>query len=208
MYQALAKHWAFDLLTVLAVLNCPIATAADDSTVVAGDGFGIVKLGMDRDKITDTLGKRDGKYSLPNGIQVEYSTWKEPGTDSTVRVFFDAAGKVVQLSGHADSLATADGISTKSTLSEVRKRYPELRLFEYRAKATHVEYYDDVKHGIAFEFAWADLAAKSNRRMYAILVHLPNRRVIPESDERPVKPPAPNQTKSERNTRLYQRRKS
>lgn len=159
----------------------------DDHTIMPGIGIGIIKLGMNRKQITDSLGNRDGKYSLPNGIKVEYSQWKDPDKTSTIRVFFKPDGTVAQLSCEADVPATADGISTRSSLADVTKRYKNLQRFKYRAKDGRIDYYDDVKKGIAFEFTWAETAGESAKRLYAVIVHTPGKSVIADSDERPVR---------------------
>jgi hypothetical protein len=182
---------SFGLMAMIcsAILNVSSLAAyaeddKEDATVRPGNGFGIVKLGMDRKQLTSTLGKRDGSYSMPNGIQVEYSQWKDPNITSTIRVFFDNKGKVIQLSGENSTLVTENGLSGSSSLTDVLKKYPQLERFKYRAKATRIDYYDNIKAGIAFEFAWADVDGESKKRMCAILVHKPGMRVIADSGER------------------------
>jgi hypothetical protein len=165
------------------------ATAEEDAseyTILPGLGIGPVKLGMNRIQITETMGKRDGKYSLPSGIKVEYAEWKDPNKTSTIRVFFSPSGKAVQFAFEADKPCTADGITTNSSLEEVTKKYPAVKRVKYRAKASYIDYYDDIKKGIAFEFAGAAVGGECKKQLYAILVHLPGKRVIPEFDEKPI----------------------
>jgi hypothetical protein len=141
---------------------------------------------MNRDQITRTLGKRDGKYSLPGNIKVEYSQWKDPDKTMKIRVFFDEKGKVVQLvSEQAPVPTTQDGISIASTLADVKKKYKNVQRFKYHANVTNIDYYDDVKRGIAFKFAGTDLNAKTDKPLDAILIHLPGRRFIADTGEEP-----------------------
>jgi hypothetical protein len=167
-------------------IECSAASPGDDSTIRPGIGIGIVKLGMNRDQITRTLGKRDGKYSLPGNIKVEYSQWKDPDKTMKIRVFFDEKGKVVQLvSEQAPVPTTQDGISIASTLADVKKKYKSVQRLKYHANVTNIDYYDDVKRGIAFKFAGTDLNAKTDKPLDAIVVHLPGRRFIADTGEKP-----------------------
>jgi hypothetical protein len=178
------------LALVLSTACLSVQAASDDSaseyTILPGIGIGAIKLGMDRLQITETMGKRDGKYSLPSGIKVEYAEWKDPDKTSTIRVFFSPAGKAVQFAFEADKPATADGISTHSSLEDVTKQYPSVKRLQYQAKTGQVDYYDDIKKGIAFEFKVSDPDEKTKKFLYAILVHRPGKHVIPELDGHPL----------------------
>jgi hypothetical protein len=168
-------------LSVRAVPN----DSASEFTILPGVGIGEIRLGMDRVQITETMGNRDGKYSLPSGIKVEYAEWKDPDKTSTIRVFFSPAGKAIQFAFEADKPSTADGISTHSTLAEVTTKYPNVIHLQNKDK-TPSDYYDDIKKGIAFEFTGAALAGESQKHLYAILVHRPGKHVITESNEHPL----------------------
>ncbi len=180
----LAILFSLALSTSCLGVQATVEEDASEYTILPGLGIGPVKLGMNRIQITETMGKRDGKYSLPSGIKVEYAEWKDPSKTSTIRVFFNRAGKAVQFAFEADKPRTADGITTNSSLEEVTTKYPEVKRAKYRAKASYIDYYDDIKKGIAFEFAGADIGGECKKHLYAILVHLPGKRVIPEADEK------------------------
>jgi hypothetical protein len=167
----------------------------EDFTIRPGIGFGSVKLGMDKKQIQETLGNHDGTYTVPGDIHVEYSEWKEPRRVATVRVFYDKSGKAIQLAAQVsgpgadtnkDKLTTADGIHLGSGAKEVFNKYTHLQLFKYRAMDSRIDYYDDTKDGIAFEFLRADTESEAKNRLYGILVHVPGRPVIADADELPV----------------------
>jgi hypothetical protein len=151
------------------------AADQEDHTIRPGIGLGIVKLGMN--------GNMDGSYALPSGIKVDYAVWREkvPKDSPTLRFFYDAVGKLIQINSDAPVPATIDGISCKSSLVEVKAKYKNLERFQYRCKTGHIDYYDDIQHGIAFEFTWADGGLPMH--LYAIIVHLPGKQVLADSDE-------------------------
>jgi hypothetical protein len=182
--RALFTLAAFVLLQPVAV---SATSAEDDTTVVPGVGVGIVRLGMNREQITRTLGKRDGQYALPGKIKVEYSVWKDPNSTPKFRVFFDEKGKAVQLvTEQAPVPKTKDGISIESTLKDVTAKYKQLQRFKYQAKTLNIDYYDDIKRGIAFKFANSDLNKKTDKQLDAILVHRAGTRFIADQGEQPI----------------------
>jgi hypothetical protein len=175
------------LIISLGTTTLPVcAVEAEDHTIRPGIGLGIVKLGMDRAQIKKTAGNIDGSYTLPSGIKVDYAEWKEPEPKKSpnIRYFYGATGKVIQINSAAPVPFTADGISCQSTLADVTAKYKKLKCFEYRAKDARIDYYDDMKRGIAFEFTRADGA--STQKLYAIIMHLPGKRVIADADEKPL----------------------
>lgn len=148
--------------------------------------LGVAKLGLRKDKTLVVLGKHDGEYKLPTGEHVEFSEWKEPAKSTSIRVFYNRQGQVVQVSTNAPLAATADGASIKSPLNDVSQKYKDLKHSKYRVKDARVNYYDDVKRGICFEFSAAAGVDSAEEHMYAILVHAPGCPVLPDADERPA----------------------
>jgi hypothetical protein len=161
-----------------------MADDQEDSTIRPGIGLGIVKLGMDKDQLKKTAGNIDGSYSLPSGVRVDYSEWKEtpPKQSSNMRFFYNAQGKIIQINSTAPVPATADGINCKSTLAQIEAKYKNLKCSEYRGKGARIDYYDDIEGGIAFEFTRAD--AEADKLLYAIIMHLPGKTVIADTGEK------------------------
>jgi hypothetical protein len=185
-----AKYLAAVCLTTVSLATAGVAAPAittpeADKTIVPGVGIGYVRLGMNRDQITRTLGKRDGSYVLPGKIKVEYSEWKDPERTVKIRVFFNEKGHVIQLVSEAAPVpSTVDGISIASTLADVNKKYKQLQRFKYQSGANNIDYYDDISRGIAFKFAGTDLNARTDKTLDAIIVHPKGTRFIADAKER------------------------
>src|SRR5262249_1200356 len=112
----------------------------------------------------------------------DYSIWRDK-ISSTIRVFYDKNTRLIQINSEAPLPATADGISLKSTLPEIKSKYKNLTLVKYATRKGLEDYYDDVQKGIAFEFTGLPDAGK---KLYAIIVHLPGNKVLPDADEHPI----------------------
>ena len=86
------------------------------------------------------------------------------------------------------SFSTPEGLTTNSTLAEVQKHHGNLRKtrhFVHGSGGGLIDYYDDVRRGIAFEFT--SVASETpDFKPYAIVVHRPGKLVIPENDEETV----------------------
>jgi hypothetical protein len=168
-------------LVYQAIQTQPGWAEEEDHIIVPGTRIGVVKLGMTEVQVTSSMGKHDGAYSLPKGIKVEYAEWKEQGKASPIiKVFYDQSGKVAQVSCTAPLPATADGITIKSSLADVKGKYKELVLSKCKTKSGSADYYENKKRGIAFKFA-----APEDKEMQAIVVHASGKNLILDQDEHP-----------------------
>jgi hypothetical protein len=179
---------SYALLTGIAAVvslapNLLPAFGAQDSTIVPGNRIGNIKLGMKQGKVTAILGKNDGAYSQASGIKVIMYQWNDLDKTSTIKAYFDPGDRVVQLASTAPLSFTADGVSLTSSLADVKKKYKDLECCKYRAKDLRIDYYDDVKQGIAFKFTRAAEESSTSKRLTSILVHWPGNAVIPDRDE-------------------------
>ncbi len=148
-----------------------------------GRRVGQIKIGAAREAVHRTLGKPDGAYRVANGIAGEY--WSSE-TGNQLRIFYQG-GKVVQISVQSAQFSTSEGITTGSSLDEVRQRHPTLKKFSHDVSGSGgglIDYYDDVQQGIAFEFTTPN-SPQTEFKHYAIIVHQPGRRVIADADEKP-----------------------
>ena len=161
----------------------PAGALEEENTIVAGNRVGLVKLGMKENKVKATLGKDEGAYSLHSGLKVVLYQWQNPDKLATMRVFYDRGDRVVQISATAPFAATTDGISLGSNLADIKEKHKSLECFKYKTNDQRIDYYDDVKQGIAFEFAWPIEQGKTAKRLRSILVHGSGILVIPDSDE-------------------------
>jgi hypothetical protein len=168
-------------------LLCAISVAAQDFEIEAGRRIGKIELSMTRQQVHQKLGKPGGSYKMGRGLVGEY--WSSPtGTGNDVRIVY-RGGKVIQIKVTSPSFKTPEGLTTESGLAEVRQSYQNLkktRHFVHGSGGGLIEYYDDVRRGITFEFTAPD-SETPDFKPYAIVVHLPGRRNIPENDEELVR---------------------
>ncbi len=93
-----------------------------------------------------------------------------------------SAGKVFQIEATSNSFSTPEGLTTQSSLAEVRKFYGNLRRTSYfrdNTNGTVVNYYEATGRGITFTFVNLDSTTEpDNFKLYAIIVHAPGRRAV------------------------------
>lgn len=140
-----------------------------------GRGTGMAELGATRAAIHRVFGNPAETYSVTANVTGEVWTSKN---GKQLRIFY-SAGRAVQISVESPQFATPDGLTTQSSLDDVRARYKNLKKSEYFRNGggggVSIDYYDDAARGIAFAFVADTLAA--------IIVHQPNRGVIPDAGE-------------------------
>jgi hypothetical protein len=157
------------------------ATAQGDYDIVPGRRIGKIEIGMSRQAAHGALGKPTGAYRLSRGYQGEY--WIS-ASDNTLRVIYDQAGRVYQVSVTSPRFTTPEGLTTESSLGDIRSHYRNLKALHFTARAD-IDYYDAVRQGIAFEFTQRyDAHSPQAMRLYAILIHRQGSSVLPEPDER------------------------
>jgi hypothetical protein len=159
------------------------AASAQDYDIMPGSHVGKIEIGMSRQAVHNTLGNPTGTYSLrARGYKGEY--WFSSDNSNTLRVIYDPAGRVYQVSVTSPRFTTPDGLTTQSSLAEVKSHYKNLRALRLAARGD-IDYYDAVRQGIAFEFTERlDAHAGQTMRLYAILIHKHGGAVMPEPDER------------------------
>ncbi|MGB7926323.1 MAG: hypothetical protein WCF57_23990 [Pyrinomonadaceae bacterium] len=161
-----------------------VSVAAQDFKIEPGRRIGKIELGATRPEVHKTLGKPSATYRSPGGTTGE--VWMAT-TGNDVRLVY-RNGRVVQIKVTSASFATPEGLTTKSALAEVQKHHENLvksRRFVHGSGGGLIDYYDDVRRGIAFEFTSVD-SETPNFKPYAIVVHRPGQRVIPENDEEQI----------------------
>jgi hypothetical protein len=158
-----------------------LAASAQDFAIKPGRSIGKIELGMSRRSVHDALGKPGGSYRMSGRLTGEY--WAA-NTGNDVRIVY-RAGKVVQIKITSQSFSTPGGLTTASSLADVRRSYKRLRTtrhFVHGSGGGFIEYHDAIREGISFEFV--ALSSDTNDfKPYAIVVYQPGRRVIPENDE-------------------------
>lgn len=144
--------------------------AAQNYEIVPGRRIGLIEIGMTRQAVHDKLGKPSGTYALRGrGYRGDY--WFASDNSNTLRVFYNGAGRVFQISVTSPRFATPEGLTSASTLADVKRHYPNLKVLRMSARRD-IDYYYDSARGIAFEFTdQMDAHSTSlSMRLYAILV--------------------------------------
>ena len=113
------------------------------------------------------FGDQHGEGQVQNGIYV-----------------YTSRGRVVQITVATNRYATSDGITTSSSIDEIRRRYPNLQSFVrvgFHSEAEggrDIVFWDDRNGGIAFEF-WYDRRSRQ-RYLEAIIVHKSGEQLLPD----------------------------
>lgn len=174
MYRLVAK-------TCLVLLLFCVQATAQQYSIVPGRSIGLIEIGMSRQTVHSKLGSPSGTYSLPGrGYRGDY--WFSRDNSNTLRIFYDKNGRVYQISATSASFSMPEGITTNSSLDEVKRRYPGLEVLRM-TKRGNIDYYYERRKGIGFEFTERLEDNGSIMRMYAILVFRRGSRPQPEPDE-------------------------
>ncbi|HEX8890270.1 MAG TPA: hypothetical protein VF779_14020 [Pyrinomonadaceae bacterium] len=159
------------------------SVAAQENEVVPGKRIGWIEIGMSRQMVLGKLGQPSGTYSLARRGRGDY--WFSSDNSNTLRVFYNAAGRVSQISVTSPSFKTPEGLSTRSGLADIRRAYKNLKVLKVSAKGD-IDYYYDSRQGIAFEITdQMDAHSSLAMRPYALLVFKPGMSPQPEPDEHP-----------------------
>jgi hypothetical protein len=170
------------LIAVCLMLLFVASVAAQDYDIVPGSRIGKIEIGMSRQAVHSTLGNPTGAYRMrARGHKGEY--WSS-SSDNTLRVIYDVAGRVYQVSVTSPRFTTSEGLTTQSSMGDIKSHYRNLKVLRLTARGD-IDYYDAVRQGITFEFTQRDDAhSPQAMRLYAILIHKSGSSVLPEPDER------------------------
>jgi hypothetical protein len=158
---------------------------AQDFKIEPGLKAGKIELGTSRQAVHKILGQPSATYNVEGKLTGD--VWMA-NTGNDVRIVY-RGGQVIQVKVTSASFKTPEGLTTASTLAEVQKHYRKLRKsrhFVNDSGGVSVDYYDEVRRGIAFEFVSID-SESPEFKPYAIVVHRPGERVIPENGEELVR---------------------
>lgn len=136
----------FRLLPLL-FMFCGVPPAgAADSTIIAGRSIGRVRLGMSRTEVHRRLGPPSD--AQPGG---KHDFYQNKSNASELVVTYRGSS-VVEIFTTSPQFSTPQGITTHSAYAQVRKRYKHLRQSVQEMQEVRACIYDDVRHGIAFQF--------------------------------------------------------
>lgn len=171
------------VVAICFVLLFVASASAQEYDVVPGQRIGSIELGMSRQTVHEKLGKPSGTYSLQgHGNRGDY--WSSSDNSNTLRVFYDAAGRVYQISVTSPRFTTSEGLNSRSSLAEIRRSYGNLKVLRVSARGD-IDYYYDSRKGIAFELTdQLDAHSSLVMKTYAALVFRKGTSPQPEPDER------------------------
>lgn len=175
----IGKFVAACCLALLSVVPAP----AQDYDVVPGQRIGAIRIGMERPTVLNKLGQPSGTYPLPGrGHRGDY--WLSSDNSNTLRVFYDGAGRVYQISVTSPRFTTPEGLNSRSGLAGVRRSYRNLRVLRVSARGD-IDYYYDSRKGIAFELTEQtdEHSSRPTMRPYALLVFKRGGSPQPRPDE-------------------------
>jgi hypothetical protein len=170
------------LIALCLMLIFVAGVAAQDYDIVPGSRIGKIEIGMSRQAVHSTLGNPTGDYRMrARGYRGEY--WIS-SSDNTLRVIYDGAGKVFQVSVTSPRFTTPEGLTTQGSMDDIKQHYRNLKVLRFTARG-EIDYYDAVRQGVAFEFTQRyEASAPQGMRLYAILIHKAGSSILPEPDER------------------------
>ncbi|HVG35974.1 MAG TPA: hypothetical protein VM911_23170 [Pyrinomonadaceae bacterium] len=169
--------FGFGIIRRVALLSCVmLGTAAfalaQSNEIEPGNRVGKIRLGMTRQSVHRTLGQPQGVFSLQRGVAGDY--WHSNATGDALQISY-RAGKVFQIEITSNRFSTPEGLTTESSLREVRKAYGPLRKTAYfrdNTGGTTVNYYEAAGRGITFMFVNMDSTTDpGNFKPFSIIVH-------------------------------------
>jgi hypothetical protein len=153
---------------------------AQSYEIEPGSRVGRIGLGMTRQMVHRTLGRPQGTFHLASAA-VEGDYWQSNATGDALQISY-RAGKVFQIEVTSNRFRTPEGLTTGSSLREVRKAYRQLRktgYFRDDTSGTAVNYYEATARGITFTFVNMDSTTDpGNFKPYSIIIHSPGRSAV------------------------------
>jgi hypothetical protein len=171
--------FGFWIIRRLALLSCLMLGAAafalaQSHEIEPGNRVGKIRLGMTRQTVRRRLGPPEDVFRLPGGVAGDY--WQSNSTGDALHISY-RAGKVFQIEVTSNRFSTPEGLTTESSLLEVRKAYGPLRKTAYfrdNTGGTAVNYYEAAGRGITFMFVNRDSTTDPfDFKPFSIIVHAP-----------------------------------
>jgi hypothetical protein len=181
--------FGFGIIRRLALLSCMMFGAAafafaQSHEIEPGNRIGKIRLGMTRQAVHRTLGQPQGIFHLASGVEGDY--WQSNATGDALQISY-RAGKVFQIEVTSNRFSTPEGLTTESSLPEVRSAYGPLRKTAYfrdNTGGTAVNYYEAAGRGITFTFVNRDSTTDPfDFKPFSIIVHAPRSSAV-TADER------------------------
>ncbi len=183
-------------LTLLLLMGFFLGSPARaDGSAAPGRAVGHVFLGMDRADVWKILGRPSHTATVPHGMSLYgEDVWYGNGHELKV---ISERDKAIQVEFDSPRITTTDGFSTKSTLAQIRRRYPVLTVRAYTFlhfsegddrynPGLYAYYLDNMREGIAFVFTNQEGVTLDalNEAVSTIIIHRPGFRAVPLYQDR------------------------
>ena len=164
------------VLILAAMMSCSEPAPAP-LTVTPGIGIGVIGLGDARAEVAASFEMeptRGNEMVLDSLVRDE---WNLPGGQHVTVLYHE--DRVLQIRAEGPAISTAEGISTQSTLAEIRRVFPNTAASMMAHDMTSM-YFDDIAKGIAFgaRTIEEDPAANAEGDVISMFVHEPGREVL------------------------------
>jgi len=168
------------------MLGTAAFAVAQSHEIEPGNRIGKIRLGMTRQTVHRTLGPPQGVFRLAGGVAGDY--WQANETGDALQISY-RAGKVFQIEVTSNRFSTPEGLTTESSLREVRKAYGPLRKTAYfrdNTGGTAINYYEAAGRGITFMFVNRDSTTDPfNFKLFSIIVHATQSSAVTADDTDP-----------------------
>lgn len=163
---------------ILCVALAPgLSGAAERTPLTPGTGAGGTRLGGAQADVRKQLGKPARSFPTHGGCSAD--TWRTDGEE--VEVVY-RSGRAVQIKVTSERFRTRNGLSTASPFAQIRRLHPHLKRTMYlydMETGKGLDYYDDVRQGIAFVFPGPTATERDNDHPSALIVHRVGQPAIP-----------------------------
>ena len=153
--------------------------SAQDYTIEPARGIGKIKLGSPRQAVHQVLGKPTRTFRTHNRLMAD--SWSNNKTGNELEVVFQA-DKAIQIKVSSSSFSTPEGASTSKSLAQIQGLYPSLKKTTYffdEENGRGLDYFDDIKRGIAFVFFSPTSEPPESQKPWVIVVHTSGKQAIP-----------------------------
>lgn len=167
------------LASLAALLVCGPALSQMTFAAKPGRSLGDIELGQSRKSVKEQLGPAHKTFSTHGKRTAE--VWRDTADGTEMEVVYQQ-DRVVQVKASAKEFRDPTGIGPGASLTRIQRAYPGIRRTNYlfdNESGKGLDYYDDVRRGIAFVFPGPDAKPARRRKAWSVIIHHPRSKAIP-----------------------------